>query len=88
MSSFRLPISASSPAAYTGQFSISTIYWYNPITIGDTVSVQDTSGKLIWQGRCEAANQSQVFNFIPFSTDGININQISSGTLFIYPAGI
>jgi hypothetical protein len=36
------------------------IEWYAPITIGDTISVQDFNGNVIVQGKCEVASQSQI----------------------------
>lgn len=66
------------------------IYWFNPSTIAHTVQITEAvSGKVLWEGRAEAANQSQVFDFgenpliLPGRTDW-KVSTLQSGTLYIY----
>lgn len=36
------------------------IEWFVPITIGDTIQIQDIGGNVINKGVCEVASQSQI----------------------------
>lgn len=63
---------------------VSSVYWLNPGTIGDVFVI---SGGLNLTGRCEVANQSQVFNFVPaIMTGDFTVSTLASGTLYIYVA--
>jgi hypothetical protein len=66
---------------------IQKVYWENPINIGDAMQIVDpTSSMVILPLRCEVAGQSQVVDWTPqprLVSDFI-VNQISSGTLYIY----
>lgn len=62
---------------------VSMIYWLNPATIGDTFVI--TGNGLTFAGRCEVANQSQVFNLIPAVLTGdFTVSTLASGTLYIF----
>jgi hypothetical protein len=65
-------------------FWVSEVYWFNPVTPGDTFVMTDTSGAVIRTGRCEVANQSQVFQFVPprLLAD-FTVATLASGTLYI-----
>lgn len=84
-----LPFVTTTAISFTGSFAIDCIYWYNPANIGDTVVLVDAvTGAPIWQGRCEAPNQSQIFYFKSLLTNGLNVSTITSGTLYVYPAKV
>lgn len=69
----------------SGMRRLSLVYWYNPINIGDTVTLQDDKGSPVWQGRCEVANQSQVLKFPrEIEVAGYQVPTLASGTLYIY----
>lgn len=59
------------------------IYWYNPTTAGDLVSIKDKNGKDIMPLRCESDNQSQIWPII-MMCDQIHIDDMDSGTLYFY----
>ena len=64
---------------------VSMVYWLNPITIGDTFVISGPGLNLT--GRCEVANQSQVFQLIPpVLTKDFTVATLASGTLYIFPA--
>ncbi len=81
-----LPIAVTATtAAVVGGLSVAAVYWYQPINIADTVTLQDSDGNLIWQGYCEVANQSEVFRFPqPITVPGYKVPTLGSGTLYIY----
>lgn len=66
---------------------IEKIYWENPLTIGDSVSIGDPiSGAVLLLLRCEVANQSQLIDWTanPKIWQDFEINSFVSGTLYIY----
>jgi len=65
---------------------IAKIYWENPGTIGDTFVIEDPISSLIlWTGRCEVANQSQLFDWTarPLIWQDFCVPTLASGTLYI-----
>lgn len=83
-----LPAVVSSPfsSALPGPIRIGIIYWFNPANIGDTVLLQNEAGATIWQGRCETANQSQIFQPRALvQVGGYAVPTLTSGTLYLYP---
>ena len=63
------------------------VYWLNPTTLGHTFQITDTGASPtdILSGRCEVANQSQVFDFNhPLFVKDIIVPTLQSGTLYIY----
>ena len=85
-------LTATVGAGGLGTFStllIEKIYWYNPITAGDTVSITDpNTGNILLNLRCEVVDQSQVVDWTakPKRWRNFIVGQISSGTLYIYLA--
>ena len=85
-------LTATVGAGGLGTFStllIEKIYWENPITLGDTVNVEDPiTGQTLIALRCESAGISQVFDWTakPKRWADFEVNQISSGTLYVYLA--
>lgn len=76
-----------SGATVTKPMRVSNIYWYNPATAGDLFVITDggAAGKILHQGRAEANNQSQFFEFQPPREWGkFSVTTLGSGTLFIY----
>lgn len=69
-----------------GGFCIDEIYWYNPTASGDTFTVKLGDGAtVIRQGRCEAANQSQLFKMYGIRLTDFTVPTLTSGgTLYIY----
>lgn len=84
----QLPFALTQGGEKVGEMCIVRVYWYNPITPGDTFVLTDIAGDIIVQGRCEVANQSQWFDFsaMPVEVTGVAMGALSSGTLFVYPA--
>jgi hypothetical protein len=67
-----------------GPIFITEIYWENPVTIGDTFVLTDNTGTVIRIGRCEVANQSQVFSLAPMRVvSDFTVSTLASGTLYI-----
>jgi len=65
------------------QVFIKFIYWYNPTSIGDLISLKDNNGRVIVPLKCEVANESQwapVWSYFP----NIYCDDMDSGTLYIY----
>lgn len=62
---------------------IKHVYWYNPTTAGHLLAIKDKNGKDIILMRCESNNQSQVWPIIT-KVNGIYIDDMDSGTLYIY----
>jgi hypothetical protein len=78
---------ATTSAVQNGACKIAKIYWYQPTASSNTVVLQDQNGSVIWQGFCESANASQVFEFPkPIEVQGWQVPTLASGTLFIYTA--
>jgi hypothetical protein len=66
---------------------IEKVYWENPGTIGDTITIGDPiSGLTLLALRCEVANQSQLIDWTsnPKLWQDFEINSFPSGTLYIY----
>lgn len=66
---------------------VEKIYWENPITPGDQVTIGDpNSGLTLLNLRCENANQSQVLDWTanPRLWQDFEIDTFGSGTLYIY----
>lgn len=59
------------------------IYWYNPTTAGQLLSIIDENDVDIMVAKCEADGESQ---FLPVYTyvKSIYCNDMDSGTLYIY----
>ena len=65
--------------------ALDEIYWYNPGTIGDTFNVTLGDGtQTIRFGRCEVANQSQLFQMYGRRVNQIQVPTLASGTLYVY----
>lgn len=80
-----LAITATTSAVLSGVCNVAKLYWYQPTASANTVTLEDQNGGVIWQGYCENANQSQVFEFPkPIVVQGIQVPTIGSGTLYVY----
>lgn len=61
------------------------IYWFNPATIGDTFQFQAPDGSDLFDGRCEAAGQSQYFDVAPGTEwKDWKLATLASGKLYLY----
>jgi len=82
--SYKGAVSSSQGTLFT--LRIKSVYWRNPITIGDVFLLIDpASGREILRGRCETANQSQLFPLNMLVSD-FACDQLDSGSLEIYLA--
>lgn len=82
---FSSKYSAQAGALVNNVFYIDEIYWYNPVNVGDTVTVTLGDGNtVIRQARCEVANQSQLFKMYGIRVVDFQVPTLSSGTLYIY----
>ena len=60
------------------------IYWFNPTSSGDTFNVDLGDGtQVLRTGRCESANQSQVFQMYCRRVTALQVPTLGSGTLYI-----
>lgn len=87
MPSNNLPkvIAAAQGAVQSTVARFSVVYWFNPATPGDLCTLTDNNGAIIWEGRCETANISQVFYLPnPVTVDGYQVTVLGSGTLLLY----
>lgn len=67
------------------ELKIKEVYWYNPSNIGDLFSFTMSDGQTVLrQGRCEVANQSQVFLMYDIRIRDFTVPTLGSGTLYIY----
>lgn len=82
-----IQVTATTAAVQNGWVNLAKVYWYQPTTTAQTVVLQDQNGNLVWEGYCEVANQSQVFEFPrPISVSGWQVPTLAGGTLIIYTA--
>jgi hypothetical protein len=66
------------------ELNLLEVYWLNPATIGDTFSMTTVDGNMILAtGRCEVANQSQLFQMYGKRISDFAVPTLSSGTLYI-----
>jgi hypothetical protein len=83
-------VSSADSTPVASPFSIRKLYWKGPVTIGDTVVLQDSAANEIITLVCEVASQSQVVEFpnegFRISAAGHKVSTIASGTLYIYGA--
>ena len=67
------------------EIAIDEIYWFNPTNIGDTFSVDLGDGtQVIRTGRCEVANQSQLFAGYGRRVTALQVPTLTTGTIYIY----
>jgi len=74
---------SASTSVHIGVIKIRIIWWFNPTTAGDLCSVKDGNGRDIVPLRCDT-NGNSVFFPIYDTYDGITVNDMDSGTLYIY----
>lgn len=68
-----------------GGFVLDEIYWYQPTTIGHTLTMTLGDGAtVIRQAYCEAPNQSQIFKMYGMRLEDFQVTTISSGKMYIY----
>ena len=60
------------------------ILWYRPTTIGHLLNITDTDGDDFVQGYCDIANISKWWNFQDQPVNGLKIDDMDSGTVYIY----
>lgn len=65
---------------------VTQVYWLNPAAVGDTFTIIDEAGNTVSTGRCESANQSQIFVPLKRTNQDVTVTQISSGSLYIHLA--
>jgi hypothetical protein len=66
------------------ELNLLEVYWFNPATIGDTFSMTTVDGNTILAiGRCEVANQSQIFQMYGKRISDFAVPTLASGTLYI-----
>jgi len=68
-----------------GPIYVTEVYWLNPASSGDTFVITDSNSTTFLTGRCESANQSQVFPLVPpRSISDFTVGTLASGTIYIY----
>jgi len=75
-----------SGAALARPVRVSVIYWLNPVTAADVVTIIDpVSSKVLFTARCEVGAQSQLFQFPQTQVwKDFKVSVIGSGTLYIH----
>ena len=66
---------------------VKKVYWENPTTIAHTFVIGDgsTAAKVLLEGRCEVAGQSQVFDFPdPQVWKNFIVGTLASGIIWIF----
>lgn len=65
---------------------IEKVYWYAPVSSGDTFVLQDGNGNVLVQGICSGANISQIFDWTPAPklVSDFRLTSLSSGKIEIY----
>lgn len=76
-------------AAAYGTFQdlrVEKIYWENPVTVGDTVNIEDNLANTLVNLKCNIALTPQTLDWVskPKRWADFTVNQISSGVLWIY----
>ena len=67
------------------EVSLDEIYWFNPVTPADTFNITLGDGtQVLRTGRCEVANQSQLFSMYARRVTQIQAPTLASGTIYIY----
>jgi len=78
-------VSVADTVVQPGEITIGGFRWTAPAFGGDTVTVQDDAGHIIWSATTSGANIDQVEHFPrPRRYPGHKVSQITSGILFIY----
>lgn len=83
-SSYKAQVAASIGTLFT--IRIEKVYWYGPVTSGDTFVLQNGSGATLIQGICSGSNISQIFDWTPAPKlwADFQLTQLSSGKIEIY----
>lgn len=68
----------------SSKVTIKLIYWYNPTTIAHLMAIQDRNGSNLFPMKCVVATQSQISGPISIPADGIYMDDLDSGTVYIY----
>lgn len=65
---------------------IEKVYWYAPVTSGDTFVLQDGNGNILVQGICSGTNISQIFDWTPAPKlwPDFRLTTLTSGKIEIY----
>ena len=56
------------------------------VTAGDELKVVDSADKIVWEALAGANNYTDVIIFGPSMFDGLKVETIGSGTLYVYLA--
>jgi hypothetical protein len=73
-------LSTSSTLNGGNEAALDEIYWFNPTASGDTFTVTLGDGaQILRTGRCESANQSQVFQMYGRRVTAIQVPTLTSG---------
>jgi hypothetical protein len=76
------PVAGALPT--NSELNLLEVYWLNPTNIGDTFSMTTVDGQaIIANGRCEVANQSQLFQMYGKRISDFAVPTLASGTLYI-----
>lgn len=66
------------------ELNLLEVYWLNPANIGDTFVMTTVDGNTtLATGRCEVANQSQLFQLYGKRITDFAVPTLASGTLYI-----
>jgi len=71
--------------AITGTKIIDSMRWV-ATSAGDDLVVDDSDGNVIWTAKAETNNFTDVIVFGPTQFNGVAVDTIDSGTLYIYIA--
>ena len=63
---------------------VKRVVWLSPAATNDTFKLTDAAGvAVIAQGKCEANGQTQTW-LVEHAFDGLSLDHLDSGTLFVY----
>ena len=71
--------------AITGTKIVESMRWIG-VTAGDDLVVDDSAGNIIWVAKAETNNFTDAITFGPQQFDGVVVDTIDSGTLYVYLA--
>ena len=67
----------------TGKVILETIRWIGT-TAGDDLIIDDSAGNLVFQSKAETNNFTDSMSFSHMVFDGLVIDTIDSGTVYVY----
>ena len=74
---------AAAQAVSTNFLRLVGVLWYAPTSADDLLSITDKNGKQVLKGKCVTAKASNWWDLDSLSANGITINDMDSGEVYI-----